>query len=499
MRKEDRKRREKLQNWLLDFIDESREGYSLLPLSEQATRFYLDCQAPCQIEVFWLEEPEYQIIYINRDTSREDKDIIINGPYAEDFFLDEVEKVLREPRWTKVIPESTHFKDLGVFKDLADMTYAEAFELGLSFFSREIKESFLDRKRDEFGHFRSMSSLVPSRGTLLLRRGDLTALDSKDEAEHFLKVSTYKPSAREIAEEKTALGRLVDSYGSSFYPPIWVGSKLKKSFRLRIIGKDGTIIPRKVCPDALSFLGAQVMVYSDGFVGVITQDKVLALRILNTIFGVASALGIECSPVTELELVKVSVDRVSLDINFWSLLHRVVKIPHWSPRASVLLAPGQSEEYYNRKAIASKRIKEIVTKAERLSKDSELTEQLLFWNAGRNHYISGEYGQSFVMNWMVIEKNIHNMLDDLRSQNKSLNNYLEKLQERGPLDHILALLEVGGIVVNNIQYSELNELRLKRNDFIHSKKEIDQKWYEQWSKKCLKIATQFIRNSLSNT
>ena len=48
-------------------------------------------------------EPEFQIVVILNFPERKDKEIIINGPFKAYDIIDAVDRLLKEPRWTKVV------------------------------------------------------------------------------------------------------------------------------------------------------------------------------------------------------------------------------------------------------------------------------------------------------------------------------------------------------------------------------------------------------------
>src|SRR5438445_6024721 len=89
-----------LWDWYDDFITKFRLEAAKLSDAERNkisnTDNYLE---PCQIEVFWLEQPEFQTIICSRFADRPDREITINGPFKGYEFIEEVDKVLREPRW----------------------------------------------------------------------------------------------------------------------------------------------------------------------------------------------------------------------------------------------------------------------------------------------------------------------------------------------------------------------------------------------------------------
>lgn len=81
----------------------SRELYASLPEDAWISNAN-DYRPPCQMELFWLREPEYQILVSTRFEDRPDMDIRVHGPFESHDFIDEVERILREPRWQLLTP-----------------------------------------------------------------------------------------------------------------------------------------------------------------------------------------------------------------------------------------------------------------------------------------------------------------------------------------------------------------------------------------------------------
>ena len=94
-----------IRTWFIRLIKLFRTEYDKLNEAEKSFITNADdYRPPCQIEVFWLSEPlEYQIIVISHDPDRPDKEVIINGPFKGHEFVNEIEKIMNEPRWKKPI------------------------------------------------------------------------------------------------------------------------------------------------------------------------------------------------------------------------------------------------------------------------------------------------------------------------------------------------------------------------------------------------------------
>lgn len=314
----------------------------------------------------------------------------------------------------------------------------------LASFSRSIQESVLRKARPGYRHVTHFFSL-DSDDTVLLVRRSIAVLDSKNVASCFIQRSVTLPERdqlyKELQEQKAQLDYI---YGSCFFPAIMIGKKLKKSFRMRVtgLGELGkAIFPKKVFD--VSFDGIPVIAYSDGLIGVRADDKTQALKILNLIFSYASASGLESFPITESEIVRVGVFSKSLNIDFQTFWSEQEKIPPWSPRANALDINRQQKAYYERKVEPTAKIKELILDAAKLSSNKDFSEQLIFWNTGKSHHINREYAQSFILDWIVIEKYVYRILEDLRNQKIISNNKLDELKN-WDIYRILTLLSLSG-------------------------------------------------------
>ena len=97
-------RQESLRQWYQKYINCFREEYEKLSADEKKgmnnTNNFLD---PCQIEVFWITDPDYQLIIQSNFSDRPDKEIIVNGPYKAYEFRSQVIPILGAKRWMRKI------------------------------------------------------------------------------------------------------------------------------------------------------------------------------------------------------------------------------------------------------------------------------------------------------------------------------------------------------------------------------------------------------------
>jgi len=97
-----------LKKWYSDYIDYFREEYEKLTDEEKKcvsnTKNFLK---PSQIEVFWIKKPFHQLIVQSNFKDRNDKEIIINGPFSSHEFFEKIRPILKEARWQKKIEEES--------------------------------------------------------------------------------------------------------------------------------------------------------------------------------------------------------------------------------------------------------------------------------------------------------------------------------------------------------------------------------------------------------
>jgi len=84
----------RLHDWFVNFVTYFRTEYERF--SGEEKKFmgkWMDCLPPCQIEVFWLKEPEFQLIIKTKFADRQDMEIMIDDPYDSHEFIDKVDVV----------------------------------------------------------------------------------------------------------------------------------------------------------------------------------------------------------------------------------------------------------------------------------------------------------------------------------------------------------------------------------------------------------------------
>ena len=474
--------KKRLKKWLIKLIKNFREEYKKLgDLEKTQIPNTLDYKSPCQIEVFWLSEPiEYQIVILTHNTDRKDMEIIINGPYKGYEFLDEIEKVMQEKRWVKAIPKDLPYRGA----ENGRVKYYDIFAGILCNLLSNIKNSvFLKIKKGPQGGI-----IFPTAGWCSYITGNLLEMDYHELIKE--SINEAKSKAKNIKEKSLEKQPKIEpvhklkGYGTYFYPPVWVGKLPKRNFRQKVAG-NYYMFPSKSF-DTL-FNGTKIIVKSDGFIGVVTEDKKQAIRILNTIFGLSFLSDIECFAVRELELAEINIEPNTLTISSTSIQVSSLRnfLMDWST---------STISYYEKKEIEKEVLKEIIKKSERISQDKDLTEQLIFLLEGYTHHNNSEYSQAFIINWLIIEKYLFGLWDEFLIGKNIGGDRKHKLTNTGSwgIDKILEFFNLNE-KIDKKEYELLVGLKNKRNNFVHKGQVID----KSTSEKLLNLSFDIVKNNLS--
>lgn len=472
------KKKKELHRWLISLIDVFRTEFDKLTAEEKKkVSNHRDYRSPCQIEVFWIGNPlEYQILITTHREDLSDKQIIINGPYESHEFIEKVESVMNEDRWEKEIPKDAPSLRLveGTVK------YADVFADRLKNFMHSIERSvFLKLKEGMQGGsiFIENSWCEYFYGNISETNCDMTVQKIMQEIKASVESSKQSVDVK-ISSENKPIEKL-KAYGAFCYPPIWIGEKPEQSFRQKMFG-DPYSTRLKICQK--SFNGTEVILYSNYFISVITDNRELALRILNTIFGVSYIFGISCFAVRESELIELSLNPDSHVITSSSA--------QISSLRNTLMFSPTSLQAYHRMHVKEIDVNEIMDKAKLLNNNQDICNKLVFLLEGYTCFTSGEFPQSFIMNWLIIEQEVDSLWEEFLQEKKIIGKRKEGLQNHSKwtVHTKLETLNLAGRI-NAGRYTLINDFRTCRNDFVHKQKPID----ENTSKNLLNITFDILK------
>jgi hypothetical protein len=474
------KETKKVKVWLDTLITQFREAYEKFSEPEkQHIPNNNDYRPPCQLEVFWLKDPEYQLLVLTHSAKRPDRQIIINGPYQAFEFRDKVEKKLDEQRWK----ESPSPQDPMGY--VGELTYAEMFSSIVANFIKEVKNSIFTTKH----HQKRMGGMILGYSAWVSTfRGNMSELDTEQMIKEIVKqVKGRGQEAMEKPKKAKPAPLRLKGFGTYFFPPIWVGSISKPTIRDRLHGQHRQQILKK----ALDYSSGDLtfVVNNDGFIVLHCDTKETALRILNTIMGTSLLLGIPTLTVRSQELANIEIEPNTLTITSRGITLTSLR--------TYLIDPTFSRPFHfdERRVVSQQKIQEILRRSVKILKDPTKIEKLSFLLEANTHFINSEYSQAFIMSWIIVEKYLFSLWETYLKQKQISNKRKTKLVNPTfwTTDTVLETLNLNGDLGLN-EYRLLMNLKKKRNNFIHKGTLITKQATEQ----CLALSTKIVKRNLSN-
>lgn len=482
-----------LKNYLIKIIDEFRKQYDTLDDSERKfiapNTIYSD---PCQIEIFWVSEPtEFQLFVLLHDPHRQDKEIIINGPFNASQIAEKVIEIMDEPRWREKAPYS-EYSWLPFSSDVGDKEhkYSDEFAGHFLHFLTVIQQT----ASQSFPPGLVMSQLMGETDYCVIFKGNIAKfppaeLDQKSTIEQAKQqaASTKSGIIREDVQLKTA-EKEIDRrkfFGSYYIPGARIGNNVELSFREKIFGPNIFEYPKYEY--GFAFNGQMGFYDRYGLVLIESESEAEAIKIINTILGISIIHGIEAFSVRRSDLLETEppFDYIQLGRPLGSYSRKRSEITGHVPNFFGRVKRTQ---------ITLEKMQEIIRVSEKVFHNEKLNESLLFLLESHTHLKNAEFSQAYIFCWLIIEQNISKKFRILLSEKKEI---VEKLGKNKDPDKTansrkLDMLRSEG-KLNDQEYAFLAEYNKKRNDFVHSGKTIT----ESDAKNLFKFAFNIIQNAIT--
>lgn len=252
---------------------------------------------------------------------------------------------------------------------------------------------------------------------------------------------------------------IINSCVTYFYPPIWVGKWPKKTFKEK--AKGSFTFPKKALN--LEYKGRIVIIQQDGLIAIGEEDVLKATRMLNEIMATSLLMGLEANAIRELEVSNAKIDPSSLIIRSWRTRAYTLRTQ------LAYIFPPQQPRFEDRIKVKKENIIEIIQQAERISQDPDISDFLTFFLQAHTHLDNSEYSQSFIMSWVIIEREMIWLWRKFLKEEQMPRKRREKLSRTTywTIDFIIEGLNIGGRLSEK-EYRDLMDLKSNRNDIIHA-------------------------------
>ncbi len=469
-----------LKQWYLKYINYFREEYEKLSVDEKKginnTNNFLN---PCQIEIFWVTDPDYQLIIQSNFNDRPDKEIIVNGPYKPHEFHSKVIAILNDKRWIRNFKQNLPYR-YEQFDTIGEKMATEVWK----FIEMSKNYPYTSQRRDPH----PLTGMALDDTWTSTRVGNIGDLDHIQEINNIIQKikqqAKFKQEIIHTSQQPTSLANdTFDGFGVHLFPPIVIGSLHKRSIEELVYNTSNYQIRNNKAFD-MKICNKQIIVNKDGFIFVESNSKENALKILNLIMALGVFYKFPLHAVREYELVMANYDKQNLTVTNmqWNTETR---------RAHLM------DDFFNpmysgsnvKTNVKSDTIKEILSNTEKLLVHEKLSEDMRLLNEGLTHFINSEFAPSFIMGWSVIERHYSDLWNTFLYQKNIDHERLSKLNNLGQwtIDYILEVLSLQDKIDEN-SFDLLMELKRKRNKFYHNGKQVT----KEDADRCLKCAMKLV-------
>lgn len=483
---------QELEKWCQELINNFRNEYETLDELEQSQiPNDLDFRYPCQIEFFWVTEPlEYQLFITMHDASRVDGEIIVNGPFLGSELIPKVIEIMDEPRWKKKADTEidrtfpTFDDDIGNQEN----KYSDIFLIPIS-------NLIISLRNDPTSNFNKGTvggQIFGDHGWSMAIKGNIVDLkktsslvsESINEAkQQAARIRGKKEPELPQNNSKIEAKKYLEVFGAYYYPGIRIGDNLELTFKEKLTNTIGKPIYLPEAEYKFNFNGKHGFFDTFGFVAIQNETVTEAIKILNTIFGVSLIFDFDSLSVREFELYSMKMDPESLSIGGFSYFDQNTK--RFTPYSSHGL---------RKKAISLDSMNKIISIAEKVSHDKNTNELLLFLLESFTHLYNFEFSQSFLFSWLVAEKHISRLFEEMLLGKKVLPDRKDKFKnhDKWSTETKIEVLDFAG-KINSKDYNFLIKFNTKRNNFAHKGKIIEQ----QESKELFEFSKNIIKDEIN--
>lgn len=447
------------KEWLKKLIELFRKEYQKLsPTEKEYISGFYDFNPNCQVELIQFSDPNFQLLLVTHFEDENDTEFFIHDPIPMKSMHDKLENILNSKRWDKIVPFETASKYY-ISPDQIQSQYRSYLKHSLIQLYQDPNNQF-KRKPNNKNEVISKSLIIPVdnfRDFIWLISGEITAIEQSKIVEKI--ITEAKHELKENISSQKEENIFIKGYATYFYPPIWIddlpdfrhqATKSTQEHKKRVL--------------SIEYKGSKLMLYKDGNIAIVEEDKSTALNKLNDIMSVSTLKSFTAYAVRENDLENISLDPQTLKI-------MGVSGGEYSLRLILQLERmGMSSITYPlsyRKKIAHETIEEIIHHCTKIN-DENLWNLLKLYLESYTHFREKEYSPSFILSWVIIETHIKDIWREyLHKKGYSKTRISDLLNSSNwTISHIIETLYLGN-EINSEDYRVYSELRKKRNDLVH--------------------------------
>jgi hypothetical protein len=469
-----------IEAWLKEFLSEFRKQCGHLSEDEKSRISNLDnFLPPCQMLFLHFKDANFQFLIVTHDEKRKDSEITVQEAIPTCEAVDTLENILKDQKWDRelsdeekrfVVDRTVRFSDilkdvfLGIVNQLKDLPFAKPGPTTV-------------------GH----KSWLTATSFFWNIRGNIADLDHVEIASKIINEARKQAEAAKTeakrpppAPEKPS----IRGSGTYLYPPIWIGQLPGQSFREQALG--AFIFPQKAFD--LKYKGKILVVNEDGGIAISEPDVAKATRMFNEIMATGLLLDLPFLAARELEVSDAQID--PSDFTTVSFGIRTISL---RTQLFCQFAFIRSPSFIERREISKDKLVQLIQQAERNTQDYDIADFLVFLLEAYTYLQSSEYMQSFVMSWVIIERQMFWLWKKFLREEQIGRIRREKMMNPAywTLDFVLQTLNLVG-KISREDYQMSMDLKNKRNDIMH----LGERVSESEAKKCFEIAKMIVQRRI---
>jgi len=474
-----------IEVWLKDFLAEFRKQSKQLSAEQKSKIANLDnFFPPCQMDIIYFTDVTYQCLIVTHDKGRKHGEITVHGPIPTYEAVRTLDLILKDPKWDTELSEeakkyiedgTTRFRGilepvfLAIINELRTLTFVKPGPTNIWQKSWLTSDGFIWKIRGniiDLDHIETVKSIME---------------DAKRQAEA---VKTQKKLPRNAPPKPG-----IKSFGTYFYPPIWIGKLPGETFREKALGS--FILPKKALD--VKYKERVAVINEDGFIAIGEEDILKATRMLNEIMATGLLSGLPSFAIRELEVSDAEIDPSNLAIT-----SRGIRTVSLRTQLFYDFPFKKSAVPIDRIEVEKDKLVRLIQRAEHISQDPDMADFSVFLLDAYTFLQSSEYTQSFMISWIIIEKHMSWLWEKFLREEGITHSRRKKMMNSTywTLDFVLETLNLAGRLSPD-EYEDLMKLKKKRNDIVHEGERVS----HREAKTCFKAARGIVqtRIGLTNT